>query len=199
MGFPALPGRCHLVAFARGQVHLEPLGRALENAQQREQPDRQHQEQARRPDVAPPAASEIFASEQARPADQGEQRAPHPPVEGHVAAGGLAQHCPHGRQRETRLLPASRAVRSRRLGAAVAAHRRHGPRRSRRAIAHGVVSGHARRASTWSMRARMPRRILTSSFSRRARANRRRRRGSSRRGWRGSRKRMATSVRCAQL
>ena len=100
------------------------------HAQDREQGDREHQEQARRTNVAPAPAGEILTGEEPGVEQQVEQRARKAAVERDIASGGLAQERTDGRQRKCRLLPAIGAVVARCSRAAVAAARcrRHGVR-----------------------------------------------------------------------
>ncbi len=76
------------------------------------------------PDIATAAAREILAREEARTKEQRGQRAPHPAVEGKVAARRFAHEYPRGRQLQLCFLAAGGAVFARHRGVAVAARAR---------------------------------------------------------------------------
>src|SRR4030095_13909468 len=140
------------------------------------------EEQPRGTDVATATAGEIFAGQESRAKQECTERLPEPAVERDVAAARLPHERDERRRTRSRFLPAGGAIIAGRRRAAVAA--------AERLFVHGFL-----RAMSWSIRATMPRKMLTSSFSRPARANRRRSRGRSFFGISGFRMRIATSVR----
>ena len=129
-------------------------------AKGREEHEARHEEESRRSDVALTAAGEIFAREESGPEQERRERFPELAVVGDVPAGRFAH--------ELRGTSATaRACSGRRPGKGIG--------RAHTAVGAAVGGFHRQRlASSWSIRARMPRRMLTSSFSSAAREKSRR-------------------------
>ena len=112
----------------------------------REQHQARHEEKARRADVAPAPAGEIFAREKSRPEQERRERLPEFAVVGDVPAGRLAHELPERRQPLARVLAARRAIRVGRDRAAVGAAMGRGIGRAERIrLANGC-------APSWAMR-----------------------------------------------